>query len=206
VDLERWQLALMLTEHAGEDVLAEARTRLREAKPRADDGRRNVLVAVVEERVAAFGTDTDPRASAPPENTADALQASAAGLDRVYILDRSTRDVRGILDTHSVEQLRAAILRGRLRPSHTTTSPPWDIILHLHVRGRPAFVAHFLGSRLRVRPGASEDPRVSTGDIDSDLRTAEIEIGPSLFDVLEDMLGEPNAEYEPSPYELRPLR
>jgi hypothetical protein len=209
VDLERWEAASMLVEQADEDGLTEAISRLREPPPLVEDGRRDALIAAVEERLTALGrpsSEADARELAHVENTVDALQANATRIYRVEILDRSTREVRGNLDSHSIEQLRGALLRDRPRPSHTTTSPPWDIILHLYVRGRPPFVAHFLGSRLRLRPGAPEDPRVSTGDMDSDLKAAEIESGPSLFDVLEDMLGEPREEYDPSPYELRQLR
>src|SRR5690606_15113664 len=112
VDLERWEAASMLVEQAGEDGLSEAISRHREPPPLVEDGRRDALIAAVEERLAALGTPSSEAYAhelAHVENTVDALQANATRIYRVEILDRSTREVRGNLDSHSIEQLRGAL-------------------------------------------------------------------------------------------------
>jgi hypothetical protein len=135
-------------------------------------------------------------AVASNENSARALYAVAMRVYRVEVIDLSTREVRATLDEKTVERIKSSIVLNGLDTSLTVTSPPWDVVLHLHIPGRAPFIAHPVGlDRLRLRSDVPENSAVPSIDEGFDLVAGEVTIDFEVSDVLHQLLGEPSKEY-----------
>jgi hypothetical protein len=132
----------------------------------------------------------------PSDNSAQALYASASQIYRVDVVDLSTGVVRATLDREIVDLLRASIVAGAVRSTLTMSPPPWNVVLHLYVRGRAPFIAHPVGfDNLRLRSDDPENPAVPSIDEGFDLVAAEVDVDFEVSEVLHKLLGPPRKQY-----------
>lgn len=112
------------------------------------------------------------------------------------MLDVGTRRLRATLTPQQVEQVRRSVAHATGRDSLTASSPPWDVVVRLHVPGRPPFLVHVVGGQaLRLNAAEPYAARAhdATGRRLSDVE--ELAVDSTMYDLLALLLGPPAKEY-----------